>query len=70
MIIPVTSRKFDAITRATVVPNSVTKDEKECSGCGCCEGTHTYIRVKKTRPSRCLDTSIHMAHFRLRLFDM
>ena len=31
MIIPVTSRKFDAITRATVVPNSVTKDEKECS---------------------------------------
>ena len=41
MIIPVTSRKFDAITRATVVPNSVTKDEKECSGCGCCE--HLYL---------------------------
>ena len=35
MIIPVTSRKFDAITRATVVPNSVTKDEKECSGAQC-----------------------------------
>ena len=35
MIILVTSRKFDAITRATVVPNSVTKDEKECSGTQC-----------------------------------